>query len=115
MATRPLLVVVCLFAIAIFSRAEEEKKKIKHAPAPVTSPASGREMFVNYCASCHGRDGKGDGPAAAALNKSPAGLTALAKNYGGKYPAMKVASVLEPVWGRMAARRCPFGGLDSGV
>jgi mono/diheme cytochrome c family protein len=27
----------------------------------------GRELFVRYCASCHGVSGRGDGPAAAAL------------------------------------------------
>src|ERR1039457_4011137 len=30
---------------------------------------SGKNMFVNYCASCHGVDGKGNGPAAVALKQ----------------------------------------------
>ena len=29
--------------------------------------AKGKEKFVQLCASCHGPEGKGDGPAAAAL------------------------------------------------
>jgi mono/diheme cytochrome c family protein len=29
--------------------------------------AKGKEKFVQICASCHGPEGKGDGPAAAAL------------------------------------------------
>jgi mono/diheme cytochrome c family protein len=69
-------------------------------------------MFTNYCASCHGKDAKGDGPAAAALKQKPANLTQLAKNNGGKFPTDKVTSVLRgqaklvahgdqemPVWG----------------
>ena len=45
----------------------------------VTSPAAAdssrfdevRTLFAQNCASCHGDDGAGDGPAAAALNRAP--------------------------------------------
>lgn len=89
-----------------------QQPKIKRAPAPYTSPASGGDMFMAYCASCHGRDAKGDGPAAAALKVPPADLTALAQKNNGKFPASHVAAVLTgeqevmahgskdmPVWG----------------
>ena len=69
-------------------------------------------MFNNYCAVCHGKDAKGDGPAAPAMKTQPADLTALAKKSGGKYPASHVAAVIRgqastpshgsqdmPVWG----------------
>jgi mono/diheme cytochrome c family protein len=98
--------------VAMFSHAQDQKPVIKHAAAPVTSPASGKEMFNAYCASCHGTDAKGDGPAAPALKNAPANLTMLAKNNGGKYPSNKVTAVLRgeatlaahgtqemPVWG----------------
>jgi mono/diheme cytochrome c family protein len=91
---------------------QEAQPGIKHAPAAATSPASGKEMFMSYCASCHGKDAKGDGPAAGALKQGPADLTSLAKQNGGKYPTDKVTSVLRgqaslmahgdqemPVWG----------------
>jgi len=91
---------------------QEAKSAVKHTTAAATSPASGKEMFVSYCASCHGKDAKGDGPAANALKQAPADLTSLAKLNGGKYPADKVTSVLRgqtklmahgdqdmPVWG----------------
>src|ERR1700736_539992 len=32
---------------------------------------SGKKIFANYCASCHGVNGKGNGPAAAALKPAP--------------------------------------------
>ena len=32
-------------------------------------------LYINYCAPCHGTKGKGDGPAAAALNPKPANHT----------------------------------------
>ena len=99
-------------AAGLCTAAPGQNAEIKHAPAAPTSPASGREMFMSYCASCHGKDAKGNGPAAAALNAAPADLTSLAKQNAGKYPDMKVTSILRgqgkvvahgtqemPVWG----------------
>lgn len=112
MVIRFILCCVALFGTVMLSTAQEQKTEIKHATASPTSAASGKEMFKAYCASCHGEDAKGDGPAAAALKQPPADLTALAKTNGGKYPALKVTSVLRgqatlaahgsqemPVWG----------------
>ena len=99
-------------AMVLYASAQEPKKEVKHEAAPITSAASGKEMFTSYCASCHGKDGKGDGPAASSLKSAPADLTTLAKRNGGKYPSDRVASVLRgqaslaphgdqemPVWG----------------
>ncbi|GBD91907.1 Cbb3-type cytochrome c oxidase subunit CcoP1 [bacterium BMS3Abin04] len=33
--------------------------------------AKGKELFVSTCSSCHGQDGKGNGPAGGALNPKP--------------------------------------------
>ncbi len=106
------LVAVPALAIPFISAAQESQPTVKHTTAPTTSPASGKEMFMSYCASCHGKDAKGDGPAASALKQAPADLTMLAKQNGGKYPSDKVTSILRgqsrlvahgdqdmPVWG----------------
>ena len=92
--------------------AQDQPKRIEHTAAAAISPASGHDMFMSYCAPCHGKAAKGDGPAASALKIAPADLTVLAKENGGKYPAMKVTAVLSgqtdlaahgnkemPVWG----------------
>jgi mono/diheme cytochrome c family protein len=73
---------------------------------------SGKKTFVNYCASCHGVNGKGNGPTALTLTPAPTDLTTLAKTNEGKYPAGFVSAVLKfgrspaahgssemPVWG----------------
>lgn len=100
-------------AVMVYSAAAQEtKKEVQHAPAAMTSAASGKEMFQSYCASCHGKDAKGDGPAAGALKQPPADLTTLSQRNGGKYPSDKVTSILRgqaslmahgdqemPVWG----------------
>jgi mono/diheme cytochrome c family protein len=36
--------------------------------------AQGKQIYDNQCAACHGPSGKGDGPAATALNPKPANL-----------------------------------------
>lgn len=43
----------------------------------LTSPAhaDGAATFASTCSTCHGPGGKGDGPAAAALNPKPANFT----------------------------------------
>jgi len=81
-------------------------------PTSRTTPSSGKQMYVSYCAPCHGMDGRGQGPAASALKTPPADLTALSKNHGGKFPDTHIQAVLEfgsgisahgslemPVWG----------------
>ena len=88
------------------------KPEIKHVPATYTSPSSGKEMYTAYCASCHGADGKGDGPAAPALKMPATNLTTLAVKNGGTFPAAHVATEIQggavapahgskdmPVWG----------------
>ncbi|GGO23673.1 cytochrome c [Gemmobacter aquaticus] len=65
---------------------------------------TGAQDFANYCASCHGAGGKGDGPAAAGLDKKPADLTQLA-GPDGKIPMTRVMS---KIWGYT---RAPDGTL----
>ena len=77
-------------------------------------------MFKDYCASCHGVDGKGNGPAVVFLKTAPPDLCTMAKRNSGKYPALKVVSMLKfgpgsqahgaldmPTWGPL------FRALDS--
>jgi mono/diheme cytochrome c family protein len=106
-----LLMVTLLSFVSLAAGAQQ--KEIKHAPVKATSPASGQEMYMNYCAVCHGKDGKGGGPAAEALKVPPADLTVLAQKNGGKFPSSHVSSVIRgeadlpahgnsetPVWGK---------------
>ncbi|MGD1095809.1 MAG: c-type cytochrome [Bryobacteraceae bacterium] len=82
-------VIALLVASAIVGAAQTTIQKV---PPKAVSPADGKAMFMEYCAVCHGTEGKGNGPAAAALKKAPADLTQLAAHASdGKFPAVHVS------------------------
>lgn len=64
-------------------------------PVPLTIHSMyGKDLFEFYCASCHGRDGKGGGPVVPALETGPPDLTMLAKGNGGVFPRSRVVSLV---------------------
>ena len=87
--------IVCACTVAAQNQTQgQPEKTIKHVPIKSTSPVSGKEMYMAYCAVCHGTDGKGNGPAASAMKIPPTDLTTLAQKNGGKFPAAHVAAVI---------------------
>lgn len=83
-------------------------------PEVVLTPVAeaGRSFFLESCASCHGSDARGNGPAAASLAAAPADLTAIAIRRDGKFPAGEIGEIIDgrsmvaahgdremPVWG----------------
>jgi mono/diheme cytochrome c family protein len=77
---------------------------------------TGAEDFATFCAACHGTSGKGDGPAAAGLDRKPADLTGLSARNGGVFPGTRV---MAKIWGYTGGRdgRSPmpeFGPLLQG-
>ena len=55
----------------------------------------GENVFMNNCATCHGQEGKGNGPMAAQLVKAPIDLTLLSKNNGGSFPEAEVYQLID--------------------
>jgi mono/diheme cytochrome c family protein len=89
----------------------------QRAPNKQASAERGKELFSEYCTSCHGVSGKGDGPAASALKIPPADLTALAAHNKGQFPSLRVMQAIKagpsvpahgseimPVWGPIFLR-----------
>ena len=74
----------------------------------------GRPLYLRYCAACHGRQGRGDGPVAPALGEKPTDLTQLAAMHGEEFPLKAVVDAIDgtrtvrahgvsemPVWGEV--------------
>lgn len=107
------LILLCAALMVVLDIARPQAKTERKPTASQDAGTPGKPIFVRYCASCHGVDGQGDGPAATAMNAAPPDLTRLAKRHEGKYPAGYVGAVLKfgkslashgsedmPVWGR---------------
>jgi mono/diheme cytochrome c family protein len=100
---KSLLVTAAAATLAVsLSFADQSQSKVV-IPVNKTAPNNGKEMYKNYCAPCHGEDGKGNGPVASSLKARPSDLTELAKNNNGKFPDTHIVAILQfatmPVWG----------------
>lgn len=109
-----LLTSMCVVISSFLPLESQEQKptvSMRKSPAVQNNEVGGPKLFQNYCAVCHGRDAKGNGPAAPALKTAPADLTLLSKNNGGKFPDSRVFNILTnpeelahgskdmPIWG----------------
>jgi len=105
-----LLLVVCAAGAQpqpAAGRSAVTTRKVDHTQLPPTYLPSGRQMYKEYCAACHGADAKGHGPATPALRTPPPDLTTLARRNGGKFPYDYVANVL-----RFGIRIAAHGSSD---
>lgn len=105
--------VLVAFAVLTFCAASAyAQPKVKNESIKPVAASDARAMFSSYCAACHGMEGKGNGPAATAMSKTPADLTKIAARNGGTFPDVKVKRYIEgldemsahgsrdmPVWG----------------
>lgn len=65
------------------------------APKPAALP-TGAQDFADYCATCHGVTGVGNGAMAASLSKRPANLSTLSQRHSGTFPTTQV---MAKIWG----------------
>ena len=88
-------------------RAEEREGKLSYVES------QGRHLFLHYCATCHGDEGRGDGQNASNLNPPPLDLTvpanardaALLRKVIADGSAAVGRSPLSPPWGRSLSRQ----------
>jgi mono/diheme cytochrome c family protein len=102
-----------LFAAA--STAPDEKGKTQQLdPGRLTHSLDGRDIYRAHCATCHGLEGKGDGPVAPALNSQMPDLSTISQRSGGVFPAARVRKIIVgdevilshgsremPIWGNI--------------
>ncbi len=63
--------------------------------AAMPGATDGARLYQEYCAACHGVEGKGDGPMARAMRKPPRDLTLMAVRNGDVYPTARVLSTID--------------------
>jgi mono/diheme cytochrome c family protein len=103
---------VALILLALAATRSLATPDVNKSQLPTTYVPTGKQMFKDYCAACHGLDAKGRGPLAASLNKLPPDLTMLTRQHKGTFPREYVTDVLRfgpgfsahgssemPVWG----------------
>lgn len=101
------MIVVLFFAmVAAVSQTRQETTLPSAAQAE-----AGRLLFRTHCATCHGPNGRGDGPMADQLRRMPADLTKFTVRNGGVFPSERVHRIIDgrdigahgnremPVWG----------------
>ena len=108
---RLLILLVGLFSLpAVLLWAMQKQSQ---TTSPMRNPIEGAEIYRHYCASCHGVDGRGHGPASVALKHGPPDLTRISQRNGGTFPFRRVKEIIEgnetgplahgnremPVWG----------------
>lgn len=77
----------------------------------------GKREYMNKCAVCHGKDGKGGTGGMDVLTVAPSDLTTLSKKNGGVFPVDRVYAVIDgreavkghgsrdmPIWGKDYSR-----------
>jgi mono/diheme cytochrome c family protein len=100
-------------AAAAYMHADDKAKPVQNQPRkPLIHSLNGVDIFRAYCASCHGIDATGNGPAAPALTAKVPDLTTIAQRNGGVFPAARVRKIINgeeavishgsramPIWG----------------
>ena len=91
--------------------AQEQQESDKEYQQLIRS-VEGPDLFRAYCASCHGKDGKGNGPVAATLKATVPDLTIITVSNDGNFPVARMKRIIMgegmiathgsremPVWG----------------
>ncbi len=84
--------------------------------ACVEEQIDGPSAYLENCASCHGADGTGGGPAARGLAVAPPDLTMIAARNGGVFPTNQVMSTIDGLdrGAHFSAAMPEFGAGDLG-
>jgi mono/diheme cytochrome c family protein len=75
---------------------------------------SGKELYGRFCASCHGVEGRGNGPVAASFTIEVPDLTLISRRSGGRFPRDRVVQVIDgrSILGAHGSRTMPVWGED---
>ena len=94
------------------ARPAQEERVAQSQPENLIYSLKGPELFQAYCATCHGSNGKGDGPVAPALKAKVPDLTLLSKKNVGQFPSARVRRTIagDEVVASHGSREMPIWG-----
>jgi mono/diheme cytochrome c family protein len=120
--------VACLMAVVWWPLLGMVLAVAQYPALPAEAVRVGHHYFVRYCSACHGVEGRGDGPAAVALQPPPADLTRIAQRRGGHFPVAEIRAYIDgrigvpahgrrdmPVWGERFEEMVGGGSLGEAV
>ena len=107
--------IVVAFAAACQTAPAPQPPETAVATDVIYSPAErGQALFIEYCQSCHGVEGRGNGPLADLLKIPPPDLTLISERANGVFPVDMLAAYIDgrsaleshgsrnmPVWGNI--------------
>ncbi|OSQ42469.1 c-type cytochrome [Marivita geojedonensis] len=64
-------------------------------PQEMPEVNEGRDLFMAFCADCHGVTGRGEGPMGRSMDPVPADLTLLSARNGGELPESDILSKID--------------------
>jgi mono/diheme cytochrome c family protein len=113
---------ICAFLLAFADTTTHAGQQSADERPRELALAAGHKTYQQFCAPCHGKDGKGGGPIAATLRVPPADLTAMTPRNRGVFPLAALESLLTsespnfmahrsgqmPIWGTF------FRSIDGG-
>lgn len=124
------LTVIVIGLVAVFAKSVDVtfagQQTGPKTPALIIPSVYGRDLFEFYCSSCHGRNGRGGGPAVSALRVAPPDLTTIAARNNSVYPKTRVEAFVTgerdmptahgsremPVWGPIFSALDPNDGMN---
>ena len=71
-----------------------QDKVVKKVTVQDSAAWKGDDLYKEFCAVCHGADGRGQGPAASALKEVPTDLTLIARRSGGKFSDIHMRQII---------------------
>ena len=102
----------CVLALAVSFGWGLAEQALAQTRPDTAAAGMGQATYRSYCASCHGKKGKGDGALAEHLRVPPTDLTTISQQNGGVFPFDRIVKVIDgrtvvrahgspdmPVWG----------------
>lgn len=106
------LQLLLVLTLSIAGASKQTQPTAEEQLTPLIRSVNGSDLFRSYCASCHGLDAKGTGPAARVLKAEVPDLTGLARNNRGQFPILRVRQMImgDQVVAAHGSREMPIWG-----